>query len=319
MEQRSYAQRDQQEELRRRMLGERRRNEKRKTDQKLESGFSAVRNFQDQPFANKNIDSYDKEGNFSDQKNQEQPYYSQKAANFPRTNARGRLLEPRKREQENTRGLESQRRGLLNDRRRYLSNMNGKEKKIVVNSKANVAKRKISAFSEIAADSKVLVAAFINPLNMFKLFGKVDLLKDAPLIMALIVSGGDDFIIDWSGLTDVLPGTGSVISFCVDIFNGFMNLLVLQAEGGNMDRMKQRMLRRSSLLVGSICIELFPILDILPTEVFAVGSIYIFILAERERNEERQKNISYGGATKDDLAEEDHGEAGNTAVMNEVV
>lgn len=301
MEQRAYAQRDQQEELRRRMLGEKRREIKRKTDQESRSAFDVGVGSRKAFMTPQNVDEY---RNRHDLKNQEKQGQVQEKApeNRGSSGMRPRIKETKKLESGRNRGLESQRRELLNSRR-SLANADGQKNKIRINSKINAVKRKVSTVSDIAADSKVLLSVFINPLVFFQLLGQIDLLKDGPFIAALIASGGDDFIIDWSGITDLAPGTGSVVSSCINIFNGFMILMASQAEGGDMDRMKRQMLRRAGLLIASTAIELFPFLDILPTEVAAVALIYVFVLAERKRKKDRQERIARGDATEEDEAE----------------
>ena len=302
MEQRAYAQRDQQEELRRRMLGEKRREARKKTDQKPRSGFDVGVGNRKPFMTPQNIDEHGNKYDLKNQKNQGQ-MREKIPENWSAGGMRPRIKETKKLESEINRGSESQRRERLNSRRRSLANVYGQKNKIKINSKINAAKRKVSAVSDIAADSKVLMSVFINPLVFFQLLGEIDLLKDGPFIAALIASGGDDFIIDWSGITDVAPGTGSVISICINLFNGFMIFFASQAEGGDMDRMKRQMLRRAGLMIASTVIEIFPLLDILPTEVAAVALIYVFVLAERRRKKDRQERIARGDATDEDEAE----------------
>lgn len=302
MEQRAYAQRDQQEELRRRMLGEKRREAKRNTDQEVRSGFAVDTSSRKAFVTPQNVDGYRNGYGLKNKENQGQ-MQGRRLENADRVGARARVTGTKRLESGRIGGLESQRRELLNSRRRVLANADGQKNRIRVNSKINAAKRKVSAVSDIAADSKVLMSVFINPLVFFQLLGEIDLLKDGPFIAALIASGGDDFIIDWSGITDVAPGTGSVISICINLFNGFMIFFASQAEGGDMDRMKRQMLRRAGLMIASTAIEIFPLLDILPTEVAAVALIYVFVLAERRRKKDRQERIARGDATEEDEAE----------------
>lgn len=165
----------------------------------------------------------------------------------------------------------------------------GKGKYAMAKSKINAAKRKVGAASDITKDAMVLAKSAINPISFFSLLGQVDFLKDIPYIAALLASGFDDFIIDWSGLTDVAPGTGSVISACLEIFMGFMYTMASVAEGGDMDRIKRQMLRRLGLLLVSTGVEIIPVLDILPTEFGVALVIYAFLLAERKRKEDHNR------------------------------
>lgn len=165
----------------------------------------------------------------------------------------------------------------------------GSGKYAMAKSKINVAKRKVGAASDITKDAMVLAKSAVNPVSFFSLLGQIDLLKDIPYVAALIASGFDDFLVDWSGLTDVAPGTGSVISTCLEIFMGLMFTMASVAEGGDMDRIKRQMLRRLGLLLASTTVEIVPVLDILPTEFGVALLIYAFLLAERKRKSDHKK------------------------------
>lgn len=189
---------------------------------------------------------------------------------------------------------ESRMRDALQRRRDYFRGgaSNAGKRSIGKRSRMGAAKKNLSMASDLTKDAAVLSSTLVNPMNFFSLMGQIDLLKDFPYIVALIATGFDDMVIDWSGLTDILPGLGSVISTCLNIFVGFMYLLATAAEGGDMSTMKRKALRRLGLLVASTAVELIPILDILPTEFLVALVIYAFLLAERKRRRDGYKKQS---------------------------
>jgi len=160
-----------------------------------------------------------------------------------------------------------------------------------VGNKAQVAKQKIKAGSDIAKDSATLLKSFTNPVSFFSLLSKINMLKDWTYIAALLAEIFDDVIIDGSQLGDI-PVFGGLLSFLCIIFASSMYLLSSGSEDGDMDRVKRQMLRRMGLMIISAIIEFIPVIAMIPSEVLVGLFIYAYVLAERKRKSDHAKKMA---------------------------
>ncbi|MDQ1283819.1 MAG: hypothetical protein QG620_167 [Patescibacteria group bacterium] len=128
----------------------------------------------------------------------------------------------------------------------------------------------------------------MTPLGFLSLLFQISIFSDWMYGLAIFAAVLKD-IIDFTGLGS-LPGIGTVITFCISIFIGFMMLLGSFTNGAG--RRHQKIIKSWLILLGGTTIEMLFGLNFLPVETLTVLSVYVLYLAGKKQAREENKRTS---------------------------
>jgi hypothetical protein len=183
------------------------------------------------------------------------------------------------------------------------------EARAVSHKKIQELKVKIEETKKLTKEVGTL-AKSVTPWGFVSLLGEMNLLTDWTYGLAFFAAVLKD-ILDFTGFGS-LPLIGTVITFCVSIFIGFMMLLsnILGSERS----MFQRSLMRWLVLITGTLVELLFGLNFIPWETATVLFVYAMALAARKNDNHANESLAkvekqVKPRAADDYYEEDYANA----------
>ncbi|OGI29628.1 MAG: hypothetical protein A2288_02010 [Candidatus Moranbacteria bacterium RIFOXYA12_FULL_44_15] len=155
--------------------------------------------------------------------------------------------------------------------------------------KYNTGKNKGQAKNIIneAKNAKNLIKS-ATPGGFLSLLFQISIFSDWMFGLAIFAAVLKD-LVDFTGLGS-FPGIGTVITFCISIFIGFMMLLGSFTSGTG--RVQHKVIRSWLILIAGTTAELLFGLNFLPIETLTALFVYMLVLAERKGGKETQKQPS---------------------------